>query len=168
MPEAPDLQVVKEVLIRRIVGQCITQARVVRPTVLRSLASEDFATDIAGWSLEAIHRRGKYLLLSLSSGRMLAVNPMLTGAFQLGKTSERVYKRTYIVLTLAAGLDLQYINNRQLGRIYYVAPHQLDQVPGLEEQGPDVLNQAIIFEAFKARLRPYRGEINGILTRGLC
>ena len=166
MPEAPDLYVVREVLARRIVGQRITQARVVRPTVLRSLASEDFAADIVGRSLEDVLRRGKYLLLSLSGGRVLVVNPMLTGAFQLCKTSERVYKRTCIILTLAGGLDLRYIDDRQMGRVYYVAPHQLDQVPGLEGQGPDVLDQAITFEEFKARLRPFHGEIKGILTRG--
>ena len=55
MPEAPDLQVVKDVLNRRIVGHRITQARVVRPTVLRSLASSDFAADIVGRSLEEAH-----------------------------------------------------------------------------------------------------------------
>ena len=96
----------------------------------------------------------------------MVINPMLTGAFQLCAPSEKVYKRTCIVLTLAGDLDLRYIDDRQMGRVYYVAPHQLDQVPGLEEQGPDVLDYAITFDEFKARLRPYRGEIKGVLTRG--
>ena len=42
---------------------------------------------------------------------------------------------------------------------------QLGQVPGLEEQGPDVLDE-FSFEEFQQRLRPFHGEIKGILTRG--
>ena len=53
-----------------------------------------------------------------------------------------------------------------MGRVYYVSPHQLDRVPGLSEQGPDVLDDAVTFDQFKARLRPYWGEIKGVLARG--
>ena len=85
MPEAPDLQVIKEVLARRIVGQEIAQAKVVRPTVLRSLADSEFAGDIAGRTILSIARRGKYLLFSLTGERSLVVNPMLTGTFSAAR-----------------------------------------------------------------------------------
>ena len=166
MPEAPDLEVIKEVLTRRIVGRQISQARVVRPTVLRSLVSGEFANDIVGRTWQSVARQGKYLLLTLSGDRMLIINPMLTGALQMCMPSERVYKRTCIILTLAGDLDLRYIDDRQMGRVYYVLSHQIDQVPGLKEQGPDVLQDAISLDEFKAHLSRYRGEIKGILARG--
>ena len=166
MPEAPDLQVIKEVLARRIVGREIARAKVVRPTVLRSLADSEFAGDIAGRTVQSIARRGKYLLLSLTGERLLVVNPMLTGTFQLCASSERLSKRTCIVLAFSDDLELRYIDGRQMGRVYYVSPHQLDRVSGLSEQGPDVLDDAVTFDQFKARLRPYWGEIKGVLTRG--
>ncbi|MCZ6891390.1 MAG: hypothetical protein O7F09_02635 [Chloroflexi bacterium] len=166
MPEAPDLQVIKEVLTRRIVGREIVQARVVRPTVLRSLADQEFAGDIAGRTLLSVARRGKYLLLWLTGERSLVVNPMLTGTFRLCTSSERLSKRTCIVLAFPDDLELRYIDDRQMGRVYYVSPHQLDQIPGLSEQGPDVLDDAVTFDQFKARLHPCRGEIKGVLTRG--
>jgi formamidopyrimidine-DNA glycosylase len=37
MPEAPDLQIIKEFLQRTFTGVAVTQARVLRPIVLRSL-----------------------------------------------------------------------------------------------------------------------------------
>ena len=40
MPEAPDLEVVREVLTERAVGARVSSARVVRPGVLRSLKGE--------------------------------------------------------------------------------------------------------------------------------
>lgn len=146
-------------------GKEIAQAKVVRPTVLRSLADSEFAGDIAGRTILSIARWGKYLLFSLTGERSLVVNPMLTGTFQLRARSERLSKRTCIVLAFSDDLELRYIDGRQMGRVYYVSPHQLDRVPGLSEQGPDVLDDAVTFDQFKAGLRPYRGEIKGVLTR---
>jgi len=166
VPEAPDLQVIKEVLIRRIVGMEIVQAKIVRPTVFRFLTGQEFAGDIAGCTIQSIARRGKYLLLSLTGERSLVVNPMLTGTFYLCAPSARLSKRTCVVLAFSDDLELRYIDDRQMGRVYYVSSHQLDQVPGLSEQGPDVLDDSVTFDQFKARLRPYWGEIKGVLARG--
>ncbi len=52
-----------------------------------------------------------------------------------------------------------------MGMFYYVSNHQLNEVPGLDDQGPDVLDD-IDLEDFKSRLKEIHGEIKGILTRG--
>ena len=166
MPEAPDLEVIKEVLIRRIAGCKVSYAKVLKPTVLRSLAAQNFPEDVTGRTVERIARKGKFLLLDLSPGRMLAINPMLTGAFQLCSPQARVFKRTCLVIGVGRELEMRYIDDRQMGLVYYVEPAQMVQVPRLNEQGPDVLDNDISFPEFKARLRPYYGEIKGVLTRG--
>ena len=164
MPEAPDLEVIKEFLEDRTIGALVESATVLRPSVLRSLIGE-FASEVEGRTLTSIQRRGKYLLFRLSDRRVLAINPMLTGALQLCPPEHRVFKRTCISLSLSTGQDLRYLDDRQMGRVYYISEDQLPDVPGLEEQGPDVLD-AFSFEEFQQRLRPFHGEIKGILTRG--
>ena len=89
MPEAPDLYVVREYLERTLTGRSVARADVLRPLVLRSLAAplERFSDDIAGRTLDAFWRRGKFLGVELSGGvdgarRTLVVNPMLSGALQ--------------------------------------------------------------------------------------
>ena len=52
-----------------------------------------------------------------------------------------------------------------MGQFYYVPADQTDEVPGIAEQGPDVLD-GFAFEEFSERLRGFHGEIKGILTRG--
>ena len=47
MPEAPDLEVIKEFLNREVQGKVVDGAKVIRPTVLRAIAG-DFASDIQG------------------------------------------------------------------------------------------------------------------------
>ena len=139
MPEAPDLEVITEVLNQRVAGQAVVEARVVRPLVLRSLASEAFETDITGRVLEEFSRRGKFLLVRLSGERLLVINPMLTGALQYGDPSERVAIRTFLVLGLSGGRQLRYLDERQMGMVYYVTPDQLSLVPRLLEDRKSVV-----------------------------
>ena len=91
---------------------------------------------------------------------------MLSGGLQHCAPSVRVSKRTFLVLTLSDGQQLRYVDDDQMGIIYYLTPEQLLQVPRLADQGPDVLDEVLTLEEFKAHLKPYRGEIKGVLTRG--
>ena len=50
--------------------------------------------------------------------------------------------------------------------VYYLRPDQVNETPRVEEQGPDVLDAPMSLDEFKTALRPFRGEIKGILTRG--
>lgn len=165
MPEAPELEVVKGFLIDRAVGASVESARVLRPSVLRSMAGS-FEDDIVGRAVEDIRRTGKFLTLAVSDDRLLVVNPMLTGGFQWSEPSDRVFKRTCFTMTLSNGRELRYIDERQMGRVYYVSPDQVGEIPQYAEMGPDALDEPLTLSEFKERLRPFRGEIKGIITRG--
>ena len=132
MPEAPELEVVKGFLVERAVGANVESARVLRASVLRSMAG-NFEDDIPGRAIEDVRRTGKFLTLALSGDRLLVVNPMLTGGFQWSEPSDRVFKRTCFALTLSNGMELRYIDNRQMGRVYYVSPDQLGEIPQYAE-----------------------------------
>ena len=164
MPEAPDLVVIREFLNERAVGAKITSACVLKPSVVRPLVG-DMATDIPGRVLEDVERRGKFLLLCLSGDTRIVINPMLTGAIQYCEPGDRVFKRTCLTMSLSDGHELRYLDDRQMGLVYYVGADRLDRVARLGEQGPDVLDD-FSFEEFQERLRRYHGEIKGVLTRG--
>ncbi len=166
MPEAPELQVVKEVLQRHLPGQEVLEARVRKPTVLRSLVGEEFTRDIAGRRFEGVRRRGKSLTLDLSGDRLLTIFPMLTGTLQQCTPRERVSKTTCFVLSLSSGTELRYLDDRQMGMVYYLSPAQASEVRRMEERGPDVLDEYPSYERFLAALKKHRGEVKGVLTRG--
>ena len=164
MPEAPDLEVIKDFLNENVNGQTIESARVLRPTVVRSIAG-DFDSSLEGQTINLTERQGKFLTIGLSRGHCLVINPMLTGALQYASEKDRVQKRTCVVLSLPDGKELRYLDDRQMGKVYYVDRDNLDEVPRLAEQGPDVL-AGIDFEEFRDRLKRFQGEIKGVLTRG--
>ena len=164
MPEAPELEVVKDFLNARAVGCKITEAAILKPSVVRSI-SADLVQDVAGRSLDRVSRRGKFLFLDLSGDRVIVINPMLTGALQYAEPKDRVYKRTCVIFNLSNGRELRYVDDRQMGKVYYVSRDDIDRIPRLDEQGPDVLDDDS-FEDFQLRLRSFPGEIKGVLTRG--
>ena len=166
MPEAPDLEVVKDVLNQRIRSLVVDDAQVLRPLELRVLTPADFVQDVIGRSLLQFSRRGKFLLADLSEERALVINPMLTGAVQICSPSTRLAKKTSFLLSLSDGTQLRYLDETQMGMAYYVEASRLAEVPRLSEQGPDVLDQYPALPEFERRLRRFQGEIKGVLTRG--
>ena len=163
MPEAPEMQVVAEFLGERLPGRRVEAVSALKP-VVRSLAG-DFESDAVGRSAESVWRRGKFLIFQLSDQRRVVINPKLTGGLQYVPARTRVQKRACVRIQLDGGDDLRYVDARQMGQFYYVPDERTDDVPGLADQGPDVLDD-FTFDEFCDRLRGFHGEIKGILTRG--
>jgi formamidopyrimidine-DNA glycosylase len=170
MPELPDLEVIKEFLQDHIVGQEIAEVEVVRPIVVRNLAGGDFAPRLMGQQIEQVSRRGKFLILALDSDNCLVINPMLAGRLHLSVardqgpgTRERRLRKTFVVLHLTNGMKLHYSDAKTMGKVYLT--DDLAKVPGFGDLGPEALDPDLTLEFFKERLRKYRGEIKGVLTR---
>jgi formamidopyrimidine-DNA glycosylase len=163
MPELPDLEVVKEFLQDHVVGQEIAEVEVVRPIVVRNLAGGDLVPRLTGQRIEQVHRRGKFLVLILDSGDYLIINPMLAGRLHYAPRRERRLRKTFVILHLADGMDLRYTDARTMGKVYLT--EGLAEVPGFADLGPEALDPNLPPELFGERLRHYRGEIKGILTR---
>ncbi len=171
MPEAPDLEVIKDYLNAELRDALVESCEVLRPTVVRCLTAEVTA-DLPGRTLLDVERRGKFLTLRFSGGRSLVINPMLTGALQHCPESERIRKNTCMVLGVGSGMDLRYLDGRQMGKVYYIdngeeggSGAQDESVPQYTSLGPDVLS-GVSLEEFQLRLKKFNGEIKGVLTRG--
>ena len=170
MPELPELEVVKEVLQRRVVGQTIEGVQAIgsgSAILVRSLTQQRLAEAVTGAQIAGIDRRGKFLIFDLrpavqESHLFLAVNLKLTGRLQLAQSQEKKLPKTHLIFALSSGEQLRYVDQRTMGQLYLVA--NLAQVPDYAALGPEPFD--VVLEEFRERLRPYRGEIKGILTRG--
>jgi formamidopyrimidine-DNA glycosylase len=168
MPELPELEVVREVLLRRVLGCSIAEVKVIPPggpIVTRDLTGLGFEQVMRGATLSAVERRGKFLIFTLGtqeSPLFLAINPKLTGRLQLAAPADKRMPRTHVVIALDAGPQLRYVDQKQMGQLYLT--NYLERVPEYADLGPEPF--AITLEDFHRRLRPFRGEIKGILTRG--
>ena len=165
MPELPDLTVVAEELHRRVTGRTILEASAPTPILVR--ATPDELAALAGLSIGTPSRRGKFLLLPFlgdgAPARILAANPMLAGRFWLVPPTTPVRARTGLRLRLDGAEDLRYVDREMLGKLYLVAPAELDAIPGWSEMGPDADDPALTVEEFRKRIRRHPGELKPLL-----
>jgi formamidopyrimidine-DNA glycosylase len=150
------------VLTPRLTGQTITDVKVVRPLVVRDLTGRGFAETLTGQTFAGVQRRGKVLVFPVQSGLALAINCKLAGRLQYTAPTDRRRSKTHVVWRLSDGHELRYSDQRTMGQVYLTA--DLAAIPGWTEMGPEPFDLSPV--EFRERLKPFRGEIKGVLTRG--
>lgn len=166
MPELPELEIVREVLQRRVLDRPILRVSVAPrggPLVIRDLTHEGFQRGLAGRRMRSVERRGKFIVFALDSkSTFLAINPKLTGRLHLCAPGDKKVGPTHVVLHLGEPAEeLRYVDAKRMGQLYLT--RDLAAIPTFNEMGPDALD--ISADEFAARLKKFRGEIKGVLTR---
>ena len=167
MPELPELTVVRDVLMRRVVGTTINAVNVLPPggaIVVRDLTHAGFAETLTNATIKSIARRGKFLLFSLERDEAtfyLVINPKLSGRLQLAKPGGKRMPKTHIAMSLSSGDELRYVDQKVMGQVYLV--RDTAELPDFAGMGPEALE--ISRKEFRGQLKKFRGEIKGILTR---
>ncbi|HEX6032738.1 MAG TPA: DNA-formamidopyrimidine glycosylase family protein [Tepidiformaceae bacterium] len=163
MPEIPELEAIRGFFNEQIRGKEIATAETRIPPVFRTPASELRET-LPGDTFGEVLRHGKFLLFPLASGRVLAINPMLTGRFQYLDPTPKLPAKTCLVMNIKDGKQLRYVDDRLMGKVYLVAAEQLGAIPNWATNGPDLLDPKLTEEAWLAAIKKYRGQIKGVLT----
>jgi formamidopyrimidine-DNA glycosylase len=163
MPEIPELEAIKSYFTEHLAGHRIGAVQTRIPPVFRTPASELRET-LPGDSFGPLVRHGKFVLFPLGSGRVLAINPMLTGRFQYVEPKARLPAKTCLVVDVEDGQQLRYADDRLMGKVYLVPADALERIPNWATNGPDLLDPALDEEAWLKAMKRYRGAIKGILT----
>jgi formamidopyrimidine-DNA glycosylase len=102
------------------------------------------------------------LLFPFEPDLTMAINCKLAGRLQYAGPSDRRQAKTHVVWRLSDGHELRYSDQRTMGQVYLTA--DLTTIPGWTEMGPEPFD--LTLEEFRERMRPHRGEVKGVLTRG--
>ena len=148
MPELPEVETIARGLANAVVGKTIVSATVFRAAVVLPEA-ERFAATIAGERIEWVGRRGKFVVLSLGSGRQLVVHLRMTGRLIVqpaGTASPEPYSN--VLLDLQDGSRVCFADVRRFGRMRLVAPEE----PWAAELGLEPLSGEFSLERFSGLL----------------
>ncbi len=163
MPELPEVETIKSDLKALVLGRRIARARVVDPRLVRHPSVSQFEAGLAGQRILAVDRQAKYLLLWLSSGRILAVQLMLTGQLLLLQADMPVRKSTRLVLELEDGRHLRLVDSSHLARVQLLSEAELTTRLPLGELGPEATSPELTLERFAELLRGRRRAIKALL-----
>ncbi|MDB4912985.1 MAG: Formamidopyrimidine-DNA glycosylase [Gemmatimonadetes bacterium] len=129
MPELPETETIARDLDREIRGRRIIGVVVRKPDVLREVTASLLPKRIVGTTIGRCWRRAKNVVLDLSSGDHLVVQPRFTGAMLLsrGPLPEREALYSTLHCVLDDGRDLHYRDIRRLGTVALMSAARFDE-----------------------------------------
>jgi len=157
LAELPDLEVVKDILTPRIVGQTVRGVEVNRPGLLRTRAVGPAL--FVGRRLHTIGRRGEYLLFSFGADLHLLIHLMRWAWLWHGGHGYPPTTATDLRLAFEDGTDLRLIEARspRLAAAWVVS--DLLTAEPLRELGREPLSEAFTVDVLRgllARRRPLK------------
>jgi formamidopyrimidine-DNA glycosylase len=188
MPELPEVETVRAVLARELVGKkikscAVTNGRVVR----RHRSAKDFRALVEGRAVRSVERLGKNLVIGLDSGTSLVIHLGMSGQLLRAKgPKDPKPKHTHVVFTLATGGELRFVDPRTFGELYVSTPpaegeevevskfarlsiggeglNLRRRVPELAHLGVDPFEDQIGWDRFAAIVRSRTTPIKAVLT----
>ena len=110
MPELPEVETIRAQLAPRLEGRTLVRVEILDPRLTRPYDLFEVAEELEGECVEAVERRGKYLVLRLESELALLVHLRMTGSFGFTPTT---HERA--VLDLDDGCRVAYRDVRRFG-----------------------------------------------------
>jgi formamidopyrimidine-DNA glycosylase len=119
MPELPETETIARDLNRAVSGARITAVRVTKADVLREVSPSELAERTRGAIIERGWRRAKLVVLDLSTGDHLVVQPRFTGALLIDAGDLPAREREYstVEFILDDGRSIHYRDIRRLGTL---------------------------------------------------
>jgi formamidopyrimidine-DNA glycosylase len=138
MPELPEVETIVRQLRQSIVGKTITRIRVHWPRSVQGDAKE-FRRRLAGITVRAINRRGKYIGIEGEDGSFFTIHLRMTGKL-LRELAAAECKHLRLSFGFADGTALYFVDARKFGRLR-LWPRRSHACPGL---GPEPLRAAAV------------------------
>lgn len=137
MPELPEVETVKRILEPLLLNRTIDSVDVNPqfPGVLTSPDGIGATGTLPGLSINAISRRGKYIIMTLSSDWFLIVHLRMTGRLLVLDREAPPTRFEHARILLDNGTDLRFADQRKFGRIQLAMTedvHSLNRRLGVE------------------------------------
>jgi formamidopyrimidine-DNA glycosylase len=163
MPELPEVETIRRALSPALEGRRLEHVAILDPRLTAPLAPEAVADALAGDRVLRVSRRGKYVVIELSSGRHLLVHLRMTGSFRLhrnGPDEADPYLRA--VVRLDDGSDVAYRDVRRFGTWTLLAEAEADEYLA-RRLGPEPLARGFTADALAARLERRRAPVKSVI-----
>ena len=141
MPELPEVEHVVRGLRRAVLGRRILTAELNLPRLVAAPSPATFKRKLRGARIDALNRRGKYILFELSSGDVLLVHLRMTGKFLCISQDEPLPPYPHVVFYLDDDRRLVFSDMRQFGRMRLLSVKKLPALPQIETLAPEPFSE---------------------------
>ena len=150
MPELPEVETMVRGLRPAMLGAVIRQVEVLDPFLIYGIHPDEIIQTLSDKEVMAVHRRGKWVLLELTTGPVLVIEPRMTGGFWLVPPDRPEHARV-VFHTTVAPYKIWFCDTRRLGRIRLYDHLEAASAAIAKSQAEDAL--AISLEVLADRLK---------------
>jgi formamidopyrimidine-DNA glycosylase len=161
MPELPEVETIVRALAPQLLEEVISDVQVRWPRSIATPPMEEFARHAVGQQVLGVARRGKFVVLTLTSATLL-VHLRMTGRLLItSQANEAVPEDVYtrVLIRFVSGKALRFRDTRKFGRFYLVA----DPAAILSGLGAEPLDPGLTPDRLRALLDGHRRQLKPLL-----
>ncbi len=163
MPELPEVETIVADLRPHLVGRTIVRCELSFPTIVRHPEPEEFVDAVTGMKIESVARRGKYILIHISSDVVLVVHLGMSGQLRLVDEAAPLARHTHAIFFLDDGRQLRYRDPRRFGRLLVGTEEALLAAKKMPRLGPEPIDPGYEAEQLYRELRRRRAPLKAVL-----
>ncbi|MBB5324519.1 formamidopyrimidine-DNA glycosylase [Anoxybacillus tepidamans] len=163
MPELPEVETVRRMLIPLTVGKTIQDIKVFWPNIIKR--PDDvamFAEMLKGQSIRTVERRGKFLKFVLTE-HVLISHLRMEGRYLLQTTGMPVEPHTHVIFQFTDGTELRYRDVRKFGTMHVFRIGEEDEHLPLSQLGPEPFSPSFTPELLMTKLQKTNRKIKNVL-----
>ena len=157
MPELPEVETIRRGLEKRILEKKVNRVEINTDRMVKKPSPKRFKEEVEGKNFKQVIRRGKYLILVLSSGKEIVIHLRMTGQLIYGKRDTK----NRVSFLLSNGKYLNLNDSRHLGEIRLV--ENWKRVPSIAKMGMEPLEGSFTLKVFGEMLNKRKAKIKPLL-----
>jgi formamidopyrimidine-DNA glycosylase len=166
MPELPEVESLRRILVRSAVGRTIVSARIGEAR-LRRRVTANFAEAVSGRRIVNLSRRAKYLIVEFDGDHVMLVHLGMSGSLthrRIGFRGEDFDPRhDHLEFSLDDATRLVFNDPRRFGLVRLVARADLDSIAELKGIGPEPLSRDFNAAYLAAKARGKKVAIKNLI-----
>lgn len=165
MPELPEVESLRQILKRTVVGRIVIGTRI-GTLELRRRAIANFADRVRGRRIEHVRRRAKYLIIDFDGDDVLLVHLGMSGSLTHRRESSAPDlnpRHDHVEFAFDDGSKLVFNDPRRFGIVKLVARDDLLKLPELRGMGPEPLSRAFGLKYLLAKTRARTAAIKNVI-----
>ena len=159
MPELPEVETVKNELTPHIVGRKIIGVTLFWDGIVKQPTVTDFRSYLIGQKITGLDRRGKYLIIGLTSDDLLVIHLKMSGSLLISRDSSEPPKYTRAIIHLEKSSNIFFRDPRKFGAMWLVK----DSSSITDKLGPEPLEADFTPQVLAQRLRNRKAPIKALL-----
>lgn len=159
MPELPEVETVKEGLMKRVRNKEIATVQVLWNNTIEGIEVIDFINNLKGQKINDITRRGKWLVFYLDDYVLLS-HLRMEGKYFTKKLGDKIVKHEHVIFNFTDGTSLRYQDTRKFGKMHLIPLSSYESYPVLQKLGlepwDDRLDNKYLIEKYAKKTLPIK------------